>query len=270
MGYIRVGIIALFVIMLSAPTVYAQAEQKYVGSDYCKKCHPAMYDLWKASPHPEAYNVLRDWNITHGGFSVSFCLDCHTTSIKDGATGVGCEVCHGPKDTMTINDMSKFCGRCHIEVQKQFSAGAHADKLSCIQCHDPHGTTIKATTSTKLCSSCHTMTYNSYLNGTHHSNEVTCVDCHMKQQTKGSEDVHTPKFNHNFYPTTRLCFQCHNPHTVRSLVNLDREYSASVANLKEKVNNLQYIDYTKDILVGVLLVIVATLAVLMVINRRRS
>ncbi|MFQ6134981.1 MAG: multiheme c-type cytochrome, partial [Nitrososphaerales archaeon] len=130
-----------------------------------------------------------------------------------------------------------------------------------------HLTKILASTPTELCGSCHTQTYNSFLDGTHHSNEVGCIDCHMKRTEEGEE--HTPKLDHRFYPTTDLCFDCHNPHTVRSLIDLDKEYSASLFALQEDVADLQYIDYAKNILVVILLAITVILVVLLGISRRR-
>ncbi|MFC1753669.1 multiheme c-type cytochrome [Thermoproteota archaeon] len=256
----NLAFLALFSFLFILPAVYSQEEEPYLGPEYCKKCHPALYELWDGSMHSTAYLGLNEWDKTHGNIASSFCLDCHFTSVKYNISDVTCETCHGPNDNMIIDDISKFCGRCHIEIQSNLNVGAHTDKLDCINCHTPHSIEIKASTSTELCEGCHTNTFNSYLDGTHHSNEVGCIDCHMKR-VKG--DNYVPEFDHTFYPITDICFDCHNPHTVQSIVDLNMEYSSSLFNLQEEVVDLEYIDYAKNILVLILLTIIIILTVLL-------
>ncbi len=260
-------LLSLFLTSFTTQFAYSQEVGPYVGAEYCKKCHPAIYDIWNTSPHSNAYAILKEWNESHGGFAASFCFDCHVTSLKDNVLDVSCEVCHGPKDSMIIDTTSRFCGRCHIEAQKDLAGGAHARTLICTDCHDSHITRIITNSSSVLCSICHTQTYKSFFDGTHHSNEVECVDCHMKR--KNIVDEHTPNFDHRFYPQTDLCFDCHDPHIVRSLLELDNNYSTELSMLQEDVEDLRYVDYAKNLLVVTLLVIMVILVVLLVLFRRR-
>jgi hypothetical protein len=80
----------------------------YIGSEACKKCHKEAYEIWKASPHPHAYDTL-----VHKAIRPSLrefdgeCVQCHVTgfTIQSGFSaanpaenlkGVTCENCHGP------------------------------------------------------------------------------------------------------------------------------------------------------------------------------
>jgi hypothetical protein len=84
----------------------------YVGSSACARCHPAIYNDWKKTPHARALRTLRDlgqdWDPS--------CVRCHVvgweritgdewvaresafrTPVQSGYLGgVGCESCHGP------------------------------------------------------------------------------------------------------------------------------------------------------------------------------
>ncbi|AEA46757.1 hypothetical protein Arcve_0739 [Archaeoglobus veneficus SNP6] len=89
-------------------------EPVYQGSEYCKECHPDIYEIWAKSKH-------------------------HTPSAD-----VDCEVCHGPGQTQKIDKSREFCGSCHAKIP--FRPGAlglididsHYSGPECIECHNPH------------------------------------------------------------------------------------------------------------------------------------
>ncbi len=81
---------------------------KYVGTDKCKQCHEAAYDVWSKSAHAHAYDslVTKAVRPTLRQFDGE-CVRCHVTgfSYESGFTSldqtpklinVGCESCHGP------------------------------------------------------------------------------------------------------------------------------------------------------------------------------
>jgi Cytochrome c554 and c-prime len=91
----------------------------YAGSESCKKCHEAAYEIWAASPHPHAYETLvnkaKRPNLRQYDGE---CVDCHVTGFRyvSGFTdeqhtpllkGVGCESCHGPASLHIANHKDK-------------------------------------------------------------------------------------------------------------------------------------------------------------------
>jgi hypothetical protein len=90
--------------------VMAKLRQKaeFVGSDKCKDCHQADYQIWKNSKHSHAYDALA--KIADKPKNRQYdpeCVRCHTIGFgfNDGfvdknrtahLTDVGCENCHGP------------------------------------------------------------------------------------------------------------------------------------------------------------------------------
>ena len=75
---------------------------RYLGSGFCRACHPAAYERWRATGHAREYAGLPD-----ADRRVAACLRCHVTGYGDllgfragGDTAalenVGCEACHGP------------------------------------------------------------------------------------------------------------------------------------------------------------------------------
>ena len=105
----------------------------YVGSEACRSCHSAEFDVWAASPHQRAGETLA----TAGKQSDAACLRCHTTGFgnpggfpRDAAAPahrdlgrVGCESCHGPggdhvkqgaRHVGTILSLGDKCDSCVI------------------------------------------------------------------------------------------------------------------------------------------------------------
>jgi hypothetical protein len=75
--------------------------RRFVGSEFCRACHPAAYSRWRATGHAREYAGLPP-----SDRAVPACLRCHVTGYGDslgyligGAApelaSVGCEACHG-------------------------------------------------------------------------------------------------------------------------------------------------------------------------------
>ncbi len=84
-----------------------EGEPTYVGSEKCKKCHEAAYEVWEKTPHHKAYQTLVDARRPSNRQYDAECIVCHTVGFgrQGGFTdaartphleNVGCESCHGP------------------------------------------------------------------------------------------------------------------------------------------------------------------------------
>ncbi len=120
------------------------AQAAYVGSEACRGCHAAEFEVWGASPHQRAGQTLAG----AGKAADAGCLRCHTTGFdrpggfpRDAAASahadlgrVGCESCHGPGGDhvkegarrvgtiLSLGDkcdscvILQICGSCHDEA----------------------------------------------------------------------------------------------------------------------------------------------------------
>lgn len=153
------------------------------------------------------------------------CGSCHTTGYsKDGNQdglpgmvgtwafpGVTCEACHGPgaahagaptKANIKVDRSPAACGQCHIrgakekipadagfiqhhEQYNEYTAGAHAGKVECSTCHDPHKRAEVAIRRT--CGSCHDAAETAYKGSTMQRAGVACTDCHLPKAGKSAE-----------------------------------------------------------------------------------
>jgi hypothetical protein len=165
------------------------------------------------------YNLLTgEWSDFLPGEDRPYdCGRCHTTGYTDRGSmpglpdtvgnwvfpGVECEVCHGPGNTMEVNQLAEACGSCHkhpdtdgieaangfIRSEGQYSehvAGAHSE-LACVSCHNPHKDAefgIK-----NQCEGCHTDIAESYALDLMAQAGVECADCHMPPATLSGQPL---------------------------------------------------------------------------------
>ncbi len=104
----------------------------YVGNRVCADCHTNIARIFPASPHAGFYKDDLKW-----------------------AAMTGCESCHGPgsehvrvgggrgKSIVNPGKDPAACFECHLETHAQFGLPQHhpvmEGRMSCVQCHDPHG-----------------------------------------------------------------------------------------------------------------------------------
>ena len=165
------------------------------------------------------YNILTgEWSDFLPGQDKPYdCGQCHTTGFNPRGSmpglpgiegsfkfpGVQCEVCHGPGNTMVINQSAEECGSCHkhpdtdgieavdgfIRSEGQFSefkAGAHAE-LACVSCHNPHK---KAEFGIKNeCEDGHSELAESYATSFKGEAGIECEDCHMPYATLSAQPL---------------------------------------------------------------------------------
>lgn len=152
------------------------------------------------------------------------CLSCHEeTGViafwsqgKHAAEGVSCDNCHSIhhggykflKGVASKGDVYEVCYRCHRDIRNMVDKQSHhpveEGKVSCADCHNPHGTfnekMLTADTVNDLCYKCHPDKRGPFMNE-HPPVEENCLNCHTPH---GS--------NHNKLLVEHgvvLCQRCH-------------------------------------------------------------
>ncbi|MGD0883633.1 MAG: DmsE family decaheme c-type cytochrome [Thermodesulfovibrionales bacterium] len=147
------------------------------------------------------------------------CLACHEDTkylafwnmSKHKAEDVSCDNCHSIHsggDKFLIAGKSETCYRCHKDIKAMGNKQSHhpikEGKVSCTDCHDPHGefsrAMIKADSVNELCYKCHAEKRGPFM-WEHPPVEENCLNCHNPH---GS--------NHDrllVMKTPQLCQQCH-------------------------------------------------------------
>lgn len=211
----------------------SQPDQQHAESA-CISCHSVFNDAWSSGKHGHATNdPLFNQMWTDQG-KPGACLVCHVTGY-DPATGtwetegVSCSACHGPvpanhssdpvANPVPMDRSSNLCGRCHsgerFNVQEWQSSTHFQRGMSCTVCHDSHSATLKTVQGheeigpSALCINCHSEVSMAFPYSKHNQAGVSCVDCHLRHFTAGSDnDVHALP-DHSFSASIATCSSCH-------------------------------------------------------------
>ncbi|MBF0121842.1 MAG: hypothetical protein HQL21_00360 [Candidatus Omnitrophica bacterium] len=168
----------------------------YVGNETCASCHEDQVKNYKLS--------------THGRLQLK------------GVDGVaeGCEICHGPgsihaesgggKGVAIINPTKdpSICFSCHMEKKMEFNLPNHhpvlEGKMSCSDCHDPHGDANPTATSMESvndsCFKCHKDQQGPFLHE-HPALREGCASCHKVHGSINEKLLISGQSN--------LCLKCH-------------------------------------------------------------
>lgn len=202
-------------------TARAQEAQPTGAPIYdCKLCHSETQTAWEAGAHGQATTDPVFSQAWEAQGKPENCLKCHTTgfdplsgSYKEA--GITCEACHGqppanhPTDPMPAERSAKLCGQCHTETYFEWQASNHrAANLDCQDCHDAHGTKLKAGNASELCASCHRETASNYAHSAHSTKGLTCVDCHLAKLPGDGQEGHA-RLDHSFNVRLSTCNSCH-------------------------------------------------------------
>lgn len=114
------------------------AATPYAGSESCRTCHEAAYNIWKQTKHAEAFKIL----VAKQKNKDLDCVGCHvlgfntpggfaSEELSPQFKDVNCENCHGPRLAHTKNPTIKptgllvqkaICAQCHVrEHSPQFN-----------------------------------------------------------------------------------------------------------------------------------------------------
>jgi DmsE family decaheme c-type cytochrome len=170
----------------------------------CEACHgPGSNHL--SNPIDPANRVsligfTKEWG-TPVAQQTAMCLQCHEGGERmfwQGSTHasnqLSCSDCHNPMAKVSVTGLLKkqtineTCYTCHQQQRAEFAKRSHMPlpegKISCVDCHNPHGSTSKA------------LLKNDSVN-------ETCYNCHAEKRGP---------FLWEHAPVRENCLNCHNAH----------------------------------------------------------
>jgi len=171
------------------------------------------------------------------------CLQCHQGKVETeqwktsphsprGTTCDGCHEVHSPTqfDTLLRQDPNKLCLSCHSNVEALAKKKLHhplvADMLTCVNCHNPHGSPnskLLKEPKPKICESCHG---DDIPKPESHSAE-DFLDSHGKQAKDGKKQCTTCHEEKDF------CNTCHGGITMPHPEDWTMEGHKKVATFKD-------------------------------------
>lgn len=155
----------------------------------CLKCHSAA-----------SIPVLANWNASPHALSDVSCLACH-------------KLHKGPQQKAKREEIAELCFTCHPDVKAQTNLFSHhplrEKKMSCVDCHDPHGSTqehlLKGDTPKETCTRCH-MDKQGPFAFEHGDVTENCMNCHTPHGSVNRRLLNAA--------LPFLCLQCHAGHTA--------------------------------------------------------
>lgn len=167
----------------------------------CEACHGPGSNHLKDPANPANRGALvgftREWG-TPVATQNSMCLSCHQggqamfwPGSTHAAQQLSCSDCHNPMAKISATGLLKkpsineTCATCHRQQRAEFAKRSHMPlpegKISCADCHNPHGSTskalVKADSVNELCYTCHTEKRGPFL-WEHAPVRDNCLNCH--------------------------------------------------------------------------------------------
>jgi len=170
----------------------------------CEACHGPGSNHLKDPAGPANHGALvgftKEWG-TPVAQQTMMCLECHKGGQRmhwpgsaHAANDLSCSDCHNPmarfSDSGLIKKVSinETCITCHQQQRAEFSKRSHMPvldgKMTCVDCHNPHGSTTASLLKTD-------------------SINETCYQCHAEKRGP---------FLWEHTPVRENCLSCHNAH----------------------------------------------------------
>jgi DmsE family decaheme c-type cytochrome len=198
------------------------------GSRTCEACHGPGSEHVASGGDPKKIVAFTHGSAAPVGDQNEVCLGCHAAggrvhwrgSVHD-TQGLSCSDCHNPMSRTSATGLLRMptvnqtCFTCHPEQRAEFRKRSHMPllegKLSCADCHEPHGSItdplVRADSVNLLCTSCHAEKRGPFL-WEHAPVTESCLNCHLPH---GS--------NRESLLTTSIPFLCQECHAQLGLVN---------------------------------------------------
>jgi DmsE family decaheme c-type cytochrome len=189
----------------------------------CETCHgPGSRHVDKPTDRSTIIGFTKGWD-TPLDVQNAQCLACHQggnrlfwPGSRHADSRLGCADCHNPMERLSLSGLqarstiNETCFTCHQQQRHEFNKRSHMPllegKMSCADCHNPHGTRtaplLKAESVNVVCYACHAEKRGPFL-WEHAPVHENCLGCH---QPHGS--------NHDKLLVSarpQLCQQCHSP-----------------------------------------------------------
>ncbi len=151
------------------------------------------------------------------------CMACHQGGNRlhwPGSTHagnqLGCADCHNPMEKVSGNSLlvrrtiNDTCESCHAQQRGEFNKRSHMPlhegKMSCVDCHNPHGSAtrplLKAESVNVVCYACHAEKRGPLL-WEHAPVRENCMNCHSPHGSNHDKLLVASR--------PQLCQQCHSP-----------------------------------------------------------
>jgi len=189
----------------------------------CEACHgPGSRHVAKALDKDGIIGFTREWG-TPIDVQNGQCLGCHEGGQRIYWGGsphqlnqIACSDCHSPMARLSRNGLlrtalvSDTCMLCHQQQRAEFQRRSHMPlpegKMSCVDCHNPHGSVtrpmLKADSVNETCTTCHAEKRGPFI-WEHAPVRESCVNCHLP---------HGSNFDYLLTGARPyICQQCHSP-----------------------------------------------------------
>ncbi len=189
----------------------------------CEACHgPGSKHARKTGDKSLIIGFTRSWG-TPIEVQNAKCLGCHQGGQRLLWSGsmhetqrIACSDCHNPMAKLADRSLlrkatiSETCETCHAQQRAEFRRRSHMslteDKMSCADCHNPHGSAtrplLKADSINEACTACHAEKRGPFL-WEHAPVRERCTNCHTPHGSNHDKLLVAPR--------PFICQQCHNP-----------------------------------------------------------
>ncbi len=187
----------------------------------CESCHGPGSEHAKQPTKPGSIIAFTQGSATTPEIQQTVCLGCHAGGARQhwlGSVhqerGLSCTDCHNPmarlspEGVLAKPSINEVCATCHKDIMVKFNRRSHMPlpegQLSCVDCHNPHGTItkplLKTDTVNETCYTCHAEKRGPFL-FEHAPVRESCLNCHDPHGSNQQTLL--------VAPLPMLCQQCH-------------------------------------------------------------